>query len=267
MAQRKKKRTSIRTAAGTAQELFLGRIRGLAEDPLRVLPAMPHGTPKPLAKVQAGLEKLASGKAGFTIKRDRGIVGAVWQSMPLAELEAVPRLVDHKVGGRRRFYLMRGQVHRACMLGVQNHDDAQVLLMAYRKMAKESNLHFFADEGLTCSGDRPVPPDSWWDYIAAKLNLTWEDHRCRTCPHPERGLVEVAFEDGPGMAVCKACAKDVGNLHRLVASQYAGPRERTPLEIWLLPEGIDGPRLEPERELAAGYRAGVETEASLLARS
>ncbi|MGB1585444.1 MAG: hypothetical protein ACPHID_00155 [Thermoplasmatota archaeon] len=267
MAKRKKKRTSIRTAAGTAQDLFLGRIRSLADDPLRALPAMPHGTPKPLAKVQAGLEKLAQGKAGFTTKRDRGIVGAVWQSMQLAQLESVPRLVDHKVGGRRRFYLMRGQVHRACMLGVQNHDDPQVLLMAYRKMAKESSLHFFADTGVTCSGDQPHVPDSWWTFIADKLGIEWQQHRCRTCAHPERGLVEVGFAGGESMAVCHACAKDVGNLHRLVASYYAGPRERTPLEIWVLPDGIDGPRNEPERELAAGYRAGVETEASLLSQS
>lgn len=267
MAKRKKKRTSIRTAAGTAQDIFLARIRELAADPLRVLPAMPQGTPKPLAKVQAGLEKVAAGKSGFSIKRDKGIVGAVWQSVQLAELEAVTHLVDHKVGGRRRFYLIRGQVQRAAMLGVQNHDDAKVLLMAYRKMAKESNLHFFADTGLTCSGDRPVPPESWWDFVATKLGITWEDHRCKTCTHPDRALVELTFPDGPGMAVCGSCAKDAGGLHKVVTQQYAGPRERTPLDIHLLPEGIEGPRVEAPRELAAAYRAGIETESSLLSKS
>ena len=267
MAKRKKKRTSIRTAAGTAQERFLSRIRELDADPMRVLPATPFGAPKPVAKVRAGLEKVATGKAGFALKRDKGIVGAVWQSKQLAELEAVPRLVDHKVGGRRRFYLMRGHVPRACMLGVQNHYDPTVLLMAYRKMAKESGLHFFADTGLTCSGDRPVPPDAWWDFIADQVGITWEDHTCKTCTHSDAPLVELTFPDGPGMAVCGRCAKDVGTLHKVVTQHYAGPRERTPFHIHLMPEGVEGPRIEAPRELAAAYRAGIETEASLLSKS
>ena len=118
MAARKKKRTSIRTAAGTAQERFLERLRALRDDPTRVLPEVIGPEPKPLAKVRAGIEKAATGRPGFAAKRDKGVVGAVVQSMPLAELEAVPRLVDHKVGGRRRFYLMRGQAARRAMRGV-----------------------------------------------------------------------------------------------------------------------------------------------------
>ncbi len=263
MAKRKKKRTSIRTAAGTAQEIYLGKLRALADDPLCVLPVCPQGEPKTIATLHAQLDKIAAGKAGFLLKRDRGVAGAVLQSLPLAEMEAAPRLLDHKVGGRRRFYLMRGQVERACMLGVQNHDDPLVLLMAYRSLAK-TGLYFFAADRVYCSGERPVPPDAWWELIGQLAEIEWQDHRCKTCPHPEGDLVEIMFPDGPGVAVCGKCSRKIGSLHATMKARFAGPQERRPFQVHVLRGGVDGTREEVPREALAEYRAGVRGEASLL---
>ena len=262
MAARKKKRTSIRTAAGTAQERFLERLRALRDDPTRVLPEVIGPEPKPLAKVRAGIEKAATGRPGFAAKRDKGVVGAVVQSMPLAELEAVPRLVDHKVGGRRRFYLMRGQVERSAMLGVQNHDDPLVLLMAYRAMAKKHGLHFFATDRLVCSGAEAHPPAAWWDQVGAKAGVAWEDHGIRTCPHPHDDLVRVGFPGGPHGAVCGRCAPE--GLHASMKQRFAGPHERRPFEVRVLRGGVDGEAMEVERELLASYRAGVADERTVI---
>lgn len=264
---KKKKRTSIRTAAGTAQDRFRARLEELAADPLRVLPEMPVGEPKPLRKIRVGLEKIAAGKVGFAAKRDKGIVGAVAQSIPLLEQPAFPRLADHKVGGRRRFYLMRGQVQRGCMLGVQNHDDAQTLLMAYRPMAKAHGLHFFCDSKLSCSGTQPVPPERWWDFLAAKAELTWQHNGATTCSHPNRDLVELTLPDGPSIAVCGDCTKTVGSLHALLKAHHVGPKERQPYAVQLRRGGIDGEAVEVPRELLAEYRGGIVTDAALLSRA
>ena len=165
---RRKRRTSIRTAAATAQKQVKQRLRELRDDPLRVLPECPHGEPRPIAKLRRRLEKVAAGKAGFLDKRDKGIVGAVARSLPLADLDAIPRLADAKVAGRRRFYLSRGNIPNNIFLGIQNHDEPRALLMAYRHVAKKEGLHFFARPGFWCTGEVPGPPQAWLDLLAER---------------------------------------------------------------------------------------------------
>jgi len=263
MAKRKR-RTSIRTAAGTAQAAFLGRMRDLRDDPLRVLPQCPQGEPRAIATVRSKLQRIAAGKAGFLIRRDRGIAGAVWQAVQFAELESVPRLMDQRVGGRRRFFLVRGQVERGCLVGVQNHDDPVALLLAYRALAKKAGLHFFAADGLWCTGSSPVPPELWWQQVAKKTGIAWQDHRRKTCPHPASDLVELSFADAAGLAVCADCAHEAGNLHTVLREHYAGPSDRRPVEVHVLRGGIDGERVELERALLAEYRAGVKNEGDVI---
>jgi len=262
MAQRRKRRTSIRTAAGTAQKAFGDRLRALRDDPLRVLPDCPHGEPKPIARVRAGLERVRAGKAGFLLRRDKGVVGAVVHSIPLAERESFPRLIDHKVGGQRRFFLTRGHVARSCMLGVQNHDDPRTLLMAYRAMAKEHGLHFFAGDRVACTGDVPRPPRDFIDALAGRASITLgPDGDDWTCPHRDAPRVRLGFRGGPGILVCAACGKTAGNLHGRLRNLYAGPRERHPVEVDVV---IAGQRLEPPPERLAAYRGGVEGERHLI---
>lgn len=262
MAQRKKKRTSIRTAAGTAQKAFSERLQALRDDPLRVLPVCPHGEPKQIAKVRAGLEKVAAGKGGFLLRRDKGVVGAVLQSLPMADRESFPRLIDHKVGGQRRFFLQRGHVGRSCMLGVQNHDDPRTLLMAYRSMAKESGLHFFAGDHVTCTGETPRPPIDFINALAAKAGITiTADGDDWSCPHTEAPRVRLGFRGGCDLLICAACGKTAGNLHGRLRSFYAGPRERHPVEVDIV---IAGRHLDPEPDRVAAYRGGVESEKQLI---
>ncbi len=259
MAKRKKRRTSIRTAAGVAQDKYLERVRALRDDPLCVLPDCPEGDPKPIAKIRAGIERIVAGKKpGFFDRRDKGVLGAVVQSLPLAELDAVPRLLDHKVGGKRRFFLQRGHVARTCMLGVQNHDDPQVLLMAYREMAKEQGLHFFAMPGLVCSGETPKPPQEWLEQLATDCGATLTtSEEGWTFGEPGADCVRLRFRGGPALDV--ASAKEP--VHRTLVGRYAGPKRRHPVEVTLV---LDGQEQEPDRERLAAYRAGVESERSLL---
>ncbi len=264
MAKRRKKRTSIRTAAATAQRLYLERIRELRDDPLRVMPECPHGEPKPVMKVRTRLEKIKRGKPGFLDKRDRGIVGAVANILDVADQTAVPRLADHTVAGARRFYLQRGDVDRMCSIGVQNHDQPIALLMAWRPMAKKAGLHFFGEPGLWCTGDVPRPPAEWLDALAKGEGVAFEEEQAGHlgCGHGGKGRVVLGFRGGPSLAVCRSCARVTGNLHARVAARYAGPRQRQPVEVWF--EAPDGTRTDWDTEVVAAYRAGAKGEKELL---
>ncbi len=258
---RRKRRTSIRTAAGTVQDQFKQRIAALRDDPLRVLPDCPDGDPKPIAKMRGRVERMAAGKVSFLDRRDKSIVGAVANALPLADLEAIPRIADHKVAGKRRFYLQRGHVARNCSLGVQNHDDPIALLMAYRQVAKDHGLHFFTGPRLVCSGTTPKPPAEWLaDLTECKLAAEAPDRF--GCGHQDVDRVLLRFIDGPGIAVCGACSRKEGSVHARIAQRYAGPKQRQPVDVMRL--GADGTVHDLESEKVAAYRGGLLSEADLL---
>lgn len=259
---RRKKRTAIRTAAGTVQDQFVARMGLLRDDPLQALPVCTQGEPKPLQKIRTRIEKMGA-KPGFLDRRDKGIVGAVANAMPLADLTAVPRIADHKVGGKRRFYLQRGQVGRSCSMGVQNFDDPLALMMAYRDMAKDQGLHFFAGSKLWCTGPTPVPPAAWLaDLCDVALSAEAQDRF--GCGHGDVDRVALRFHGGPAIVVCPNCGKKAGHMHGRIGQRYAGPKQRQPVEVLRLrPDGTEAPL---DAESVAAYRGGVLNEAMLLAR-
>ncbi len=256
---RRKKRTSIRTAAGVAQDKFLERVREAVQDPLKLLPSCTGPEPKAIAKVRAGLERAAHGKIGFFDKRDKGVVGAVYQSQAIAELESVPRLLDTKIGGKRRFFLQRGHVNRAAMLGVHNHDEPRALLMAYRVMAKAEGLHFFAGTNLVCTGSKPQPPAEWVDVLASEVGLSVAKTDDGWRLGPEGDAVRLRFRDGPAIDV--HAARRPESVHKVLTTRYAGPRQRHPVEISVI---IGGVEKEANRDAMAAYRGGIQDEKAVV---
>ncbi len=257
-----KKKTSIRTVPKPAQKQFLDRLKKLRTEPLAVLPTCVGTEPKIIAKARQRLTKMEGSKPGFMDKRDKQIVGAVAQAWSVADWKEAPRMLDAKVGGQRKFYVQRGHVERAINLGIQNYDHAPSLLMAYRSMAKSDNLHFFAQPQLWCTGNRPAPPEEWIAALAERASITLESvDDGWACGH-DAAQVVLGFRDGPSIRVCGRCGKKGGQFHRILASRYAGPRQRQPLRVQI--RAPDGQLLKPEAEPVAKYRAGIHSEEDLI---
>lgn len=276
MPQRRRK-SGLRTAAGSLQEQYLARIQELVDDPLLVLPDCPAGEPRPIARLRRGLEALKAGRMPLAARFDRHVLGAVAKARAIAARAAVPRLMDAKIAGQRRFYLQVGHVDRACSVGVQNHDEPRVLLIAFASTAKRHGLHFFAsDDGLWCSGKVPVPPQEWVDALPGESSTAFTrvpaegGGRSRlpdgvpagwTCAHPDRPHVRLHWRGGPWLEACAECGKRVGGLHRRAREGYVGPNQRQPVDVTVrLP---DGSTQVPDRERLAKYRAGLIGEGEL----
>lgn len=262
MPQRRRK-SGLRTAAGSLQEQFLARVQQLVDDPLLVLPECPGGEPRAIARLRRGLEALKAGRTPLVARFDRHVLGAVANARKVAARDAVPRLMDAKIAGQRRFYLQVGHVAPACTLGVQNHDEPRVLLVAYGTMAKRHGLHFFAADSLWCSGRQPRPPQAWIEQLAGDSGVSFAGDATAgwTCAHGERARVRLTWREGPPLAACADCGKRMGGLHVRVRQGYLGPNTRQPVEIDVaLPDG--GAHL-PTREELARYRAGLAGEAEL----
>ncbi|HET6398314.1 MAG TPA: hypothetical protein VFH47_02030 [Candidatus Thermoplasmatota archaeon] len=264
MPQQRRK-SSLRTAAGTTQEAFLARLRELREDPTVVLPQVDGDGPKPLRSLASKLERMKERGPGFLDRFDKGIVGAVAHTCRIADQESVPRLLDAKIAGQRRFYLHRGHVDRAAMIGVQNFDEPRVLLVAYTLMAQKHGLHFFAtDSGLWCTGAAADPPAAWVDGFSREIGIRLERVGDRIlCPHRDPVRVLMGFEDGPGLAVCGPCGRKAGGVHKQLRAHYVGPKRKHPVTVCVLhPDGSTAP---VEREQLARFRAGLVDEAVLAA--
>lgn len=258
MAQpkRKKKRTQIRTASGTLQDRLFQKIETLLDDPLVILPTC-EVDPKPIAKARARLEKLkTTRKPGFFDKKDKGLVGAIANAYPILDQDAIPRVADFKVGGKRRFYLQRGQVKRGVTIGVQNYDDPIVLMLAYADMAKQEKLHFFAGAQLWCTGNVPTVPSEWLPTINA--DLVEESPGIYGVPAKERVVIQ--FYEGDQL---RLPVKKGNNWHSAVALCYKGPRQRQPFDVAIERDGV---LYKPDREVLAGYRGGIRDDKA-LARS
>lgn len=262
---RPRRKTSLRTVSGTAQDLFRARLLALRGDPTVVLPE-PVGEEAPVVRrLRRRLERMGARGPGLLDRLDRRLVGAVAKTWPLADRAEFPRLLDARVAGNRRFYLPAGHAERACALGVQNHDDPLALLMAWRTLAKRHRLHLFASrDGFWCSGAAPRPPADWFSDLAEKagLRISEEAPGRWGCGHADRPRALLRFRGGPALAACGACGKRADGLHRLVRERYAGPGVRQPVDLAVLRP--DGGEAAPSREAMARYRAGIEGEDGLV---
>lgn len=263
MPQRRRK-SGLRTAAGALQEQFLDRMERLVEDPLLVYPRIVGPEPRPLAKLRRGLASLKAGRIPLAARFDTHVLGATYRAMLLADWEAVPRMLDAKIAGQRRFYVQRGQVTRACSLGVQNFDHPRVLVLAYATTAQRHGLHFFAlRDGVVCTGKAATPPDEWFEAIGSDaVTLSQESDALRGCGHADRDRVVLGLSDGPSVACCAPCAGRLEGLHRRMRERHVGPQQKRPFTIQV--RKADGQLKEPTREAQARYRAGIATEADVI---
>lgn len=261
---RPRRKSSLRTAAGALQEQFLERMERLAADPTLALARSQGKEPAPLAKLRRGLERLKAGKTPLAARFDVHVLGATYRAMKVADWEAVPRLLDARIAGQRRFYIQRGQIVRACSLGVQNFDQPRVLLLAYSAMAKKHDLHFVAmSDHVLCLGKTATPPVDWFTVLGAdKVALAAEAEGRFGCQHTDRDRVALEFERGPTLAVCGPCGARLDGVHRRLRERYLGPQQKRPVLLHVLRP--DGTKQEATREALASYRAGIILEADLI---
>jgi hypothetical protein len=260
-----RRKSGLRTAAGNVQGAFLDRVRAVRDDPLLLLPTIVGEEPRELARLRQQLERAKDGKLGFFERRDKGLLGAAWACRAISERAAVPRLLDARIDGERRFYLPAGHVRKPCCLGVQNWDDPLALLLAYEQMAEA--LCFFAGEDLWCTGPAPVLPPEWVAGLAKRLEVELvTDGPNARCAHPERAaLAHVVQGAGaaaptPEVRLCRSCARPGTGGH--LASRMRNPGGRRPYALQvLLP---DGSRSDVAPEADALYRVGRAGGADLV---
>jgi hypothetical protein len=264
MPQRRRK-SGLRTAAGSLQEQFLERMARLVEDPTLALARSQGPPPRPLAKLGRQLEALKAGRTPLAARFDAHVLGATYRAMKLAAWEAVPRMLDAKIAGQRRFYVQRGQVVRACSLGVQNFDQPRVLLLAYASMAQRHKLHFFAlPDGVVCTGKDATPPPEWFANVGGEgVALAAEGEGAYGCGHKDRDRVVMRFQGGPSLSVCGPCGLRAEGVHRRLRERYIGPQQKRPVALEVQ-RAEGGAILQPSREAQARYRAGIATEQDVI---
>ncbi len=255
-----RRKSAIRTATENVQEQFLERVRQVAEQPSLALPEAIGPEWSGLARLR---RRLNQGKLPFGARFDKGLVGAIRIAREVAKLQEAPRMMDARIDGNRRFFLLRGHVRKLCQLGVQNWDDPLALMLAYGPMAVKHHLHLFAGSQLWCSGTKPMPPREWFDDLAERTEIELQpDGDGAACPHQERPQVSLQFRGGPGIKVCGACGHKAKNLHSHITNRYVSDRPARPVEVAALLAG--GATVPFSDILLTSYQKGKIDEAELI---
>lgn len=260
----RRRKSSLRTAAGALQDQFLQRMAKLRDEPNLVLPESLGREPRSLAKLRRQIAALQAGRTPLAARFDVNVLGAVHRARQLADWEAVPRMLDAKVAGQRRFYVQRGQVKRACSLGVQNFDQPRVLLLAYGPLAQRHGLHFFAlPDKLVTTGKAPNPPAQWFAAVAGDAFAATQESEGRWgCGHADRDRVLLQLRGGPGLVCCASCGERANGIHKRLRERYVGPLQKKPVDVHVLK--ADGTMKEPSREALARYRGGIAGELDII---
>lgn len=249
----RRRKSGLRTASDGLQDEFLERQRRLSAEPLRCFPEVVGDVPAPLRRLHRILARAAGGSLPATSRFDRGFLGALRAVFKLAERDEVPRLLDVRVDGQRKFFLLHGHVNRLVLAGLQNHDDPLALLLAYGPMASRHGLVFFAGSKLWCTGTRATPPTEWVEDLAARAEMVFSPEGDDwTCPHRDRARMAYRILDGPALLACPACAAPlVALLHDRILH---GKRPARPVTFHVrMP---DGKSLDVPDTLADAHRAG-----------
>lgn len=265
----RRRKSSIRTASDSVQEQYLDRVRQLAADLTLALPVMVGPEPPALARIRRSLE---AGKIPFTARFDKGLLGALRAIPDIAKQEEAPRMLDARVDGNRRFFLVRGHVNKLCSLGVQNWDDPLCLMLAYGPLAVKHGLHLFAGSELWCTGTSPAPPRQWFDDLAERTEVPLApdgpDGKGATCPHGDRPRVALALRGGPVLKVCGPCGHAAKNMHSHVTQRYVCDQPAKPVEVTVELAGAGtggaGTAVPVPETLLDTYRKGRADEAEVV---
>ncbi|MHB8634189.1 MAG: hypothetical protein ACYDBQ_09525 [Thermoplasmatota archaeon] len=263
-------RSAIRTAAGTTQELFLERLRRLRDDPELALPDCPWGAPPAIERLRHRLSRMKGGKVGALARLDRGFVGAMARTLPLAQRSAATHLLDARIEGQRRFYLIVGHLPKPMYLGIQNFDDPLALMLAYGDLARRDRLWLFAGSRLWCT-KQARPPAAWFTDLAesAHLDLALEEGSAEAsdsmtrwgCRHPAEDRVHLRLGEGPAIALCAPCTRDHPLVPHLNARLLGPDPERSVAAVVVR---ADGGELPVTGRLLQNYRNGVAGEAEVI---
>lgn len=232
MPQQRRK-SGLRTASDQLQEEFLGRQRALVANPTVLLPECPFGTPGPIRKLERILQRAARGGLPFSARFDKGILGGLRAVMDIAKRDQAPRLLDVRVDGQRRFFLLHAHVNRLVLAGIQNHDDPLARLLAYGPFAAKHKLVFLAGRTLWCLPDASKVPAEWVEDLGQRTGIAWAPtDQGWQCSHPERALLVHRFRGGPELAACAPCAGREGGLwSHLLQRALVGERPAIPVAL------------------------------------
>jgi hypothetical protein len=229
MAQRRPRRKSgAKIATKKEQAELLERARALAEDPTPLLPETTPTTNRIAKRLERRLQKISRNRdnerrlKGY-LKRGPDLTRAYANLLLVAVSEKAGRMASTQTPVGTLKYAVRGMAPRDASVGVQHYRYPQVRVLAYRDIARKTNFIVWATpHGVTITGRKEPPPDTWHQTILENTSLPLKKHPQEAstfqCPHianetqgSDRAPLHLETEIAAGptrFQVCRHCIQD-----------------------------------------------------------
>ncbi|MFH0816860.1 MAG: hypothetical protein V1934_08630 [Methanobacteriota archaeon] len=154
------------------------------------------------------LSSMAGNKSGLEwASRWGGDLERAYASLVLiAGEEDIMAVANLNLGGKVVSYAVRGHPPALAVAGLQNWDDPEVRLLAYRKTAGKLGISLYStDDSLLCTGTESRPPKAYLDEVAKVAG-----YGGLSCGHkaPSPVKLRIAFPGDLSFEACEGCAAE-----------------------------------------------------------
>jgi hypothetical protein len=124
----------------------------------------------------------------------------------IAAEDNIQAVANLKLGGKVVSYAVRGHPPALGVAGLQNWDDPEVRLLAYRKTAKKLGISIYSmDDSLLCTGSESRPPKDYLEEVARVAG-----YGGLACAHkaPSPIKLRITFPGDLSFEACEECAAE-----------------------------------------------------------
>ena len=219
------------------------------------------------------LSSMAGNKSGLEwASRWGGDLERAYASLVLiADEDDILAVANVMVRDKVVSYAMRGHSPSLAAAGLQNWDDPEIRLLAYRQTAKKLGINLYStDKSLLCTGGEARPPKAFLEEVAGAAGYAG-----LSCAHkaPSPIKLRISFPGDTAFEMCEGCAAEDSSFASVYSSRSCEkkPFSSATFDYLLTPE-CDGTCGECPSEVSAApdqrrlrtYLAGNLSDAKLM---
>jgi hypothetical protein len=279
-------RTFARTATKSQEKNLIENAKKLRDNPFIILPeCKENNCKKYFAKIRKRLEKINQFKDDVDklekLSNKKGLEAALAGTLSLAISGKAPYLGILKFSTGDITYAQRGKAEKEKLISVQHFDDPIMRLLGIKDLAFKKKLYVYSwDNGFVCTGIKANPPIEFIEFIANKLNLSFNNN-VMFCKHvgPEKVknkeflktyYLRINWEStGTIIAICENCSKSTKNTMFNISKYMLAPDLTDDFKIDVVAQVVKHKESDPkqETEFLQDYLSGKLTDYELICKN
>ena len=248
-------RTFARTATKSQEKNLIENAKKVKNSPFLFLPeCLDSSSKKYINKIKKKVEKVSKFKDEKEklekISNKKGFEGAYAGTILLASSEKAPYLGVLKYSTGDITYAQRGKAQNDKLISIQHYDDPIIRLIGFKDLSYKKKVFFYSwNDGFTCTGKVPNPPEAFKKFIINKFklptkkNVTYCSHldfnKVKNSEFDKEYYLRIFWKSANHIfAICNDCAKNTKNTLFEISKYMLMPNLSNDFEISVIAQVI-----------------------------